>query len=533
MLEKFGCIKRKRTKFILSLFSGIFYILGQGVLIGSSGISVYILSYIHHKDKWVDMQYGNLMMPVMTLFLSLFSPLSGPLEKACGPIISLIISSIIIEICFFLYYLQRNIWVFYSITLLTGLGAGLSANIPVKNACFYYPEKKGLISSVIMSFVGVSASVYILMGEKLINPEKEGVIDEKTEPYYSEKVSERIKYYFFFAMIVIPIGTLLSIFLFYKYHPDCEKEENEDNENNEENGENEENKENGEKEELKDVLVNKKKIKLNSFYKPSPSKNIKIALKKFRFWRNILITGITPFYFYFLQSSFRAYVVMLGVDTNIIFFLGSGIALISCLFGPIWAILVDKFGYQPIMKIIGFCCSGMSIFFYFFIDDKLFYVIGLIIAISTLIGIMSAATPHLMNIYGMRYFLTIGGFAKLFNEFSVFTAALTSIILSIFFKNAEELKFPYQIVIIVGGVLSIIGLILVFYENDEKFLYGDENEVDPFANKDGENPNDTFEKEKNYINENVSTILDASNSNRNTLNPEENKNEENVDNNEK
>lgn len=533
MLEKFGCIKRKRTKFILSLFSGIFYILGQGVLIGSSGISVYILSYIHHKDKWVDMQYGNLMMPVMTLFLSLFSPLSGPLEKACGPIISLIISSIIIEICFFLYYLQRNIWVFYSITLLTGLGAGLSANIPVKNACFYYPEKKGLISSVIMSFVGVSASVYILMGEKLINPEKEGVIDEKTEPYYSEKVSERIKYYFFFAMIVIPIGTLLSIILFYKYHPDCEKEENEDNENNEENGENEENKENGEKEELKDVLVNKKKIKLNSFYKPSPSKNIKIALKKFRFWRNILITGITPFYFYFLQSSFRAYVVMLGVDTNIIFFLGSGIALISCLFGPIWAILVDKFGYQPIMKIIGFCCSGMSIFFYFFIDDKLFYVIGLIIAISTLIGIMSAATPHLMNIYGMRYFLTIGGFAKLFNEFSVFTAALTSIILSIFFKNAEELKFPYQIVIIVGGVLSIIGLILVFYENDEKFLYGDENEVDPFANKDGENPNDTFEKEKNYINENVSTILDASNSNRNTLNPEENKNEENVDNNEK
>ena len=65
----------------------------------------------------------------------------------------------------------------------------------------------------------------------------------------------------------------------------------------------------------------------------------------------------------------------------------------------IFLYLFDKFGYQPIMKIIGFCCSGMSIFFYFFIDDKLFYVIGLIIAISTLIGIMSAATPHLMNIY--------------------------------------------------------------------------------------------------------------------------------------
>ena len=85
---------------------------------------------------------------------------------------------------------------------------------------------------------------------------------------------------------------------------------------------------------------------------------------------------------------------------------------------------------------------------------------------------MSSLTPHLMQIYGMRYFLTIGGFAKLFNELSDFLAALTSIILSIFFKNADELLFPYQMVIAVGGVLSIIGLILTFYENDEEFVFG-------------------------------------------------------------
>ena len=57
---------------------------------------------------------------------------------------------------------------------------------------------------------------------------------------------------------------------------------------------------------------------------------------------------------------------MLGVDTNIIFFLGSGIAFAGFLLGPIWAALFDKYGFQPIMKIIGFICSGMSIYFYFF-----------------------------------------------------------------------------------------------------------------------------------------------------------------------
>ena len=218
---------------------------------------------------------------------------------------------------------------------------------------------------------------------------------------------------------------------------------------------------------------------------------------------------------------------MLGVNTNVIFYLGSGIALIGCLLGPIWASLVDKFGFQPIMKIIGFICSLMSIYFYFFIDDKIFYPIGLVFTISALVGIMSAMTPHLMHIYGLRYFLTIGGFARLFNELGSFGAALASIIFSFFWKNAKELAFPYQMVIVGGGAFSFLGLILIFFENDEKFIYGDENEeVNQCENEEANTPDDTFEKEKKYINENTSTILDVNNSSRTTLNNEENKKDE-------
>ena len=474
-----------------------------------------------------------LRLPLMVLFLSLFSPLSGLMEKAFGQIFTLLLGAIIVEICFYLFCIQRNIWFFYSIALISGFGAGISVNIPVKNACMFYPEKKGLISAGIMSFVGVWVAIFILIGEKLINPEKEGVIDQDTEPYYSEEVSKRFKNYYFFAMLCLPIETLISLLLFYKYDPNCEIEENEnenknqisdeDNENNEE----EENEENEKKEELKEVIIEKRpKKKINCFYKPSPSKNIKIAMKSFRFWRNILIGGVTPFWVYFLQSSYRAYVVMLGVDTNIIFFLGSGLSLVGCLLGPIWASLVDKFGFQPIMKIIGFICSGMSVYFYFFMGDKMFYTLGLIMSVSTLIGVMASLTPHLMQIYGIRYYLTIGGFAKLFNELSNFLAALTSIILSIFFKNADELLFPYQMVVAGGGVLSIIGFILIFFENDEKFVFGDENEENKYSVKEGEEkPSESFEREKEYINENASTILDPTNSSRVTLNTNENSND--------
>ena len=405
-MEKLGLIKTKRGKFIVSFISANLFLMGQGIIYGSGGLSVYILSYIHHKDKWVDMQYGNLMLPLTHFFVSLFSPLSGPLEKTVGPLISLLIGSIIIETCLFLFYIQRNIWFFYSIGLLSGLGFGLSLNIPIKNACFYYPAKKGLISSVIICFVLISGALFILVGEKIVNPKKEGVIDEKTDPYYSEDVSKNIQNYFLFALIIFPFLALVSLLLFYKYHPDCEIEENksqiqiskiqteskgkdndegnkENDNNEEENKENlqidEEIKENNNNEnkgnnELDKNLIGKEKDnqRMNSFYKISSSNDVKKALKNFRFWRIIIISGFMPFFLYFLQASFRPFVVMLGVDTDIIFFLGSTLNIISCLTGPIWASLIDKFGYQPIMKIIGFICTGTSIYYLFFMGNKYF-----------------------------------------------------------------------------------------------------------------------------------------------------------------
>ena len=505
-MKIFGCIKKKRTKFILSLISSIFNVIGHGVLPGTSGIKVYILSYIHYKYSWVDMQYGNLMMPLMTFSLSLFSPLSGPLVEKFGPIIPVIISAIIIEISLFLFYLQQNIWYFYGISLLAGIGSGLSANILLRNTCFYYPKRKGLISAIIMSFMGLCLSLYSLLGEQIVNPDKvQAESDDRY--YYPIEVAKNVKKYFIFAMIVLPICTALTILLFYQYDPKCEEEEGE-----EKNIENSENLE--KKEEMNAQLINNKKDpKLNSFYKPSPKRNIKIALKNFRFWRNIMIAGLLPLYISFIRCTFRAYVVMIKVDPDVIYYLGFSVALISCIFGPIWASLVDKFGFQPIMKIIGILISAMSVYFFFFIDDDLFYVIGLFFIIAMLVGIMASMTPHLMNIYGMRYYLIIGGFARLFNDLSSFIVAIISIVISFYCKTAEELKVPYQIVIASGGILSLIGLTMVFFENDEKFIYGDENNDNKYFKKEDDNtPSDnTFEKDKNDNNAKSNNVLNASN----------------------
>ena len=451
-------------------------------------------------------------MPLMIFCMSLFSPLSGTLDKIYGPYISILISSIIVEICFFSFYLQRNIWAFYIITLISGFGSGISSNIAIKNACFYYPEKKGFISMGILSFTAISCAISVFVGENIINPKKEERVNPY-EPYYPEKVSNNSKNYFIFAMIVFPIFTLLTLLLFYKYNPICELDINEkkiDAEQNED-----ENEENGQTEELKDALVHQNNAKkaMNTFYKPNHFKNIKQALKTFRFWRNLLIAGLIPFWISFINSTYRSYVVILGVDQDSIVYLASGIAFGGFLVAPIWALFVDVFGYLPIMIVIGVISTGMSIYFYKFMEDKFYYVIGVIIINIVFVGVMSAVYPHLMQVYGINYFLTIGGFARLFNDLCVFVAAFISILISVYHENPLDIYKPYKKFVLIGGPLSGAGLALIFFENEEKFIYGDEKEKNIAVIKGGEEqPTESFEREKKFINENASAILDPNNS---------------------
>ena len=476
-MEKLGLAQTKKTKFIFAFISGVFLGFGQAVLMGSGYMAVYILSYIHHKDNWVDMPYGNLMNEFLVLFNAVFSPLSSILEKLCGPGISILISSIIVEISLFLFSIQRNIWAFYCITILSGLGIGISANIPLKNACLYYPKKKGLISACIISLSGVSTAIDVLIGEQLINPNKEGVIDPIKAPYYSEDVSKNVKNYFIFAMIILPIGTILSILFFYKYDPNCENDEKGN-----EFAINQENGKSIKKEGLTEDFNNENENNQELMFKTSQSKIVKKVLKNYRFWRNIVIGGIMPFWTYFIHASYRPYIAMIQVDTKIIYYLGSILTVTAYLIGPLWAFLTSKFGYQPITKIIGLILCLMTVYFFIFIRHTLFFPFGLIITFSSLVGLLSAFTPHLMTVYGLKYFLTIGGFAKAFVELIKFIAALTSIILSIFFSNATELLMPYKMIVGIGGIFTIIGFILIFFESDDKFNYEDEKEKNLISN---------------------------------------------------
>ena len=70
---------------------------------------------------------------------------------------------------------------------------------------------------MIVCLGGLITSLYVYIGEKIINPDKKSIINKKTNPFYPEDVAERANNFFIFAMIVMPITTIISLFLFYKF----------------------------------------------------------------------------------------------------------------------------------------------------------------------------------------------------------------------------------------------------------------------------------------------------------------------------
>ena len=99
-----------------------------------------------------------------------------------------------------------------------------SLNIPTKNILFYYPEKKGFIGAVINLAIQISASIYNLICEVIIN--KEGYSFKNNETYYPEKVAKNTPTFYFFQMIILPSLTLLSLLFIYVYDSSFDNENN-------------------------------------------------------------------------------------------------------------------------------------------------------------------------------------------------------------------------------------------------------------------------------------------------------------------
>ena len=141
--------QKKKCKFVSSFIGTLIYGFGGMTSMAIGQYSVYITSYFHHKQVNIDMNYGNLIMPILSLSNSIFSPLAGYIENKIDIYFTLIISFLLTEIDLILFINQTNIWFSLLLIIFLGFSNGIGMAIPGKNLFLYYPKNVGIISSLI------------------------------------------------------------------------------------------------------------------------------------------------------------------------------------------------------------------------------------------------------------------------------------------------------------------------------------------------------------------------------------------------
>jgi MFS family permease len=134
-----------------------------------NNFSVYITSFIHIKQEFVTMHYGMFIHLIFSFGTTIANPLGGVLENYIGFLKTIYLGLLILLLGCIAFIYQQNIWLCYGLSLIMGMGTGISTSLLGKNLVFYVPNKKGMLTGAIGIGAVIISAAYTFGGEKIIN----------------------------------------------------------------------------------------------------------------------------------------------------------------------------------------------------------------------------------------------------------------------------------------------------------------------------------------------------------------------------
>ncbi len=412
--------------------------------------SVYIISYFHEKnpEQEIDLNHGNIFTPIIAFFLAASGPLAGYLENKYGLHKTLMWNTLLIELLVYIFINQINIDFTYVLIALLSTLNGIGMNLTAKKTLSYYPEKKGIISALLMSITLIVSGLLSIESEDIINPL--GEVLQENQKFFPLDVSKGYLTFFNYALAIIPVALKATLTL-------VDESDNIDDEKEESN-------------------KNKKKIKEdkeketdnNDFY----YQNVFYALNNRRLWKIITISTLSTVGINFSIDTFRVYGALASFDNKIMQYsqIFNGMCSVFC--GPLFGFLIDK--KIKINHLLIFLCLGsliQSIGLSMFINSKTIYNICIFIGAFIMASFGGIIRPHLLNVYSIKYFLGIGGFVGIFGGLSNVLVTAISYYLSKNYSTLNDIQICYKSVYLLSGVLCVVGVLVAMDENDDKFMF--------------------------------------------------------------
>ena len=186
-----------------------------------SNIIPFMISYLYHLEKdsssdntsSIRQRDGYFIHPFMSLFMSIFCFFGGIIGHFMGSRMVILLGGIFIALGDMLFVISQNLILDFFINIFFGIGFAISMTASVKNACKYFPKKRGLINALAGGFGGnLGSSTFNLVIKLFVSKGDYPRADDNN--MYIKSTAENYKIFFYIhAGVAFGFGVLSCLLL--------------------------------------------------------------------------------------------------------------------------------------------------------------------------------------------------------------------------------------------------------------------------------------------------------------------------------
>jgi MFS family permease len=466
-----------------------------GSLMTLQSLNPYIISYLRHcqEEKTLTLQYGYFFTLVHLLTLTVFGIFTPAIQKKVGLRFIILFGGIVdILFCLILYF-SKNYYIYLFAQFINAL-AGSFGGLIGRNLMGYFYAIRGKLNGGLSVVASLVSSGYNILAEKyFVNPfSDEADVDSS---FYTFDVSSNFLSLIKFIIIDLIIGTALALLLIVPHDKKIHgkglffidndfkkiKKRKKDIDKDDIDNAFKDNaalfpSKNDNKDESKLINENEDKESENENEKKKKKRItlllIKKALRSKRILRLFLMGVFSTPLMSFLMNMWRPIAIRKGIPTIYQQNLNSIRPYIACASTLIFSWLSDSVPFRYLYSTLSFISSFVGIFFYFTLNSPILFMSILLLNSISSSGRMAITSPHYMKVFGLKYFIQLGGVIGLHR---VIMSPLIYFFMYFFdqifaAKGTQNVSdIPYIILFITCGALNCIASVLSIFEPEDKF----------------------------------------------------------------
>ena len=181
-----------------------------------SNINSYFVSYLKLLDSpTIELVDGYFLMPII-IFISNIATYFGPkIDAKIGVKKCVSLTLVMVVLAHLMLLSTTKLSMVYCAMIIFGVAIGFSYMAVMRNAWLYFPDKKGLISGVILFGYGLSALIFTWVSASIVNPKFEKV---SANGFFAPEIANRT-YNFIFALNVILVAmSIIGYLMIFDYY---------------------------------------------------------------------------------------------------------------------------------------------------------------------------------------------------------------------------------------------------------------------------------------------------------------------------